>query len=223
MRHITAYCSFVTDGRAGVWVPGGGRRAPLGQRPFNGTLDNLGAGVAHLAPLGDAATVDAARFMQVAERFSGQNYHADKFATVASLDRLTPTVLYALAAPSTPDEVVEEAVGHAAGGRRRGLRRWRAQCPKPGHCRGGDPASPLLRFPARRRSRRPSASWRGFEAARIEATFLQVRNFRSCLSDRHRAASPPGRAARAGSPRSRSVGSSRARGRPFGRGVLGSV
>jgi hypothetical protein len=47
----------------------------------------------------------ARRFMQVAERFKSNTM----------LD-LQPTVLYALAAPSTPDEVVDEALERSEAG-----------------------------------------------------------------------------------------------------------
>lgn len=49
----------------------------------------------------------AANFMNVAKRFGGQNPNGLDF---------TPTVLYALAAPSTPDEVVDAAVERAGSG-----------------------------------------------------------------------------------------------------------
>ncbi len=43
----------------------------------------------------------ADNFMRVAERFSGD-------AKLPTIGTLAPTVLYALAAPSTPDEVISE-------------------------------------------------------------------------------------------------------------------
>lgn len=55
-------------------------------------------------------TAQAARFMQVAERFGGgEIYQIDKFA---------PSALYLLAAPSTPDEVRAEAISRAEAGER---------------------------------------------------------------------------------------------------------
>ncbi len=55
----------------------------------------------------DMSQQTAVRMMQVAERFGGQIYHSDKFA---------PTLLYALAAPQTPQEVVQQAVEAAESG-----------------------------------------------------------------------------------------------------------
>jgi DNA modification methylase len=49
----------------------------------------------------------AARFMQVAGRFGEKNYQIDNFA---------PSALCLLAAPSTPEEAVEEAVAQASNG-----------------------------------------------------------------------------------------------------------
>lgn len=55
-------------------------------------------------------TSQAARFMQVAERFGGdQIYQIDKFA---------PSALYLLAAPGTPDEARSEALSRAEAGER---------------------------------------------------------------------------------------------------------
>lgn len=49
----------------------------------------------------------AARFMQVADRFSSQIYQIDKFA---------PSAMYELAAPSTSKQALEEAIALAASG-----------------------------------------------------------------------------------------------------------
>lgn len=54
-------------------------------------------------------TAQAARFMQVAERFGDKIYQIDKFA---------PSALYLLAAPSTPDEARAEAISRAEAGER---------------------------------------------------------------------------------------------------------
>lgn len=52
----------------------------------------------------------AARFMQVAERFS--------VGTLCSNGNILPTILYELAAPSTPDSVVSEVLARAESGER---------------------------------------------------------------------------------------------------------
>lgn len=49
----------------------------------------------------------ADRFMNVAQELGGR---------CSSVQHLSPTVLYALAAPSTPDAIVEEVVERAAAG-----------------------------------------------------------------------------------------------------------
>lgn len=54
-------------------------------------------------------TSQAARFMQVAERFGDKIYQIDKFS---------PSALYLLAAPSTPDEARAEAISRAEDGER---------------------------------------------------------------------------------------------------------
>lgn len=55
----------------------------------------------------------ATRFLQVWERMGARLLHHN-----GGVDRLAPTVLYALAAPSTPDAVVEHAIDQAEAGER---------------------------------------------------------------------------------------------------------
>lgn len=53
-------------------------------------------------------TAQAARFMQVADKFGGSQIY--------QIDKLAPSALYLLAAPSTPDEARQEAIDRARNG-----------------------------------------------------------------------------------------------------------
>lgn len=55
----------------------------------------------------EMSRVTAFRFMQVAEKFGSQMFHHETFS---------PTVLFELSSPSTPDEVVEQAIKKAESG-----------------------------------------------------------------------------------------------------------